>query len=599
MSHDLFAAFSSEESHAGPGNRTISDGGLLSSERVRIGTDVTTYRPALATFCEDEDDFGDFEDASKTGPSEGLTAPPISSGIKSHDISSPRPTFQGPKQESKTIHTPPNRTPPTKPTYPPPRHSAPPRSKDVRQKASASPSKPAPEVGAHPFAGRMDFLFEADDDEYNAGTDEIADIASNPEAAMAYSKRVVLEQQAREEARKQVERSPKQGFLKQRELVAVSDAVSEQSKDSRTAKEARADVLLDAEDDSGWGEPVDDHATVPTNKQHASPRARLPVIDLLGLDAETPGPLQEAERTNTPMRPMTGLARTLHHQNMVAGNPSPVLVQHDTADNDDWDDFEEGQVTIPASSAANKVEPSIPRAPQSATITTNAPHPPPTDVPPPSLLLSIFTSLLESGNEALFNSLSKLNATQRATLLSHPATHQFLRGYLSLAIVLGHIVAGRKFRWKRDSHLAQSMRIGPSVAGGGKGGMKLTGVDRGEVAKEDREVLDCIRLWKMQVGKLRSAVAGATASGLLAGEASMPQVPEVAEQMVIKTLKVEEGGLTAPAACALCGLKREERVMKVDVDVQDSFGEWWLEGANCHAVCLSFWVEHKEKLRSR
>ncbi|KAK3674782.1 hypothetical protein LTR78_005504 [Recurvomyces mirabilis] len=604
MSQDLFAAFGSEESDACPSYSTESECSRLSSERVRIGTNVTTPSSTLATFCEDEDDFGDFEDASNTGPSEVLAAPSMLSSTNLQDVSHSRQTFSSPKPEPEAISTPSNRTPLTKPTYPPPKRSTPPPPTDARRKASTRPSKPAPEVGAHPFAGRMDFLFEADDDEYNAGTDEIADIASNPEAAMAYSKRVVLEQQAREEAKKQVERSQKQGAPKQAELVPVSDTVSKRSKDSRRTKEARVDVLLDAETDSGWGEPVDDYANVLTEPQYAKPDAYLPAVDLLALDGWRPGTTLESERTNTPIRPMTELARTLHHQSMVAKKPSPILAHETIADSDEWDDFEEAPASQSVAHCLDNTADDASRrnrlviAQQTMPPAIQAQPPPPTNVPPPSVLMSMFPSLLEAGNDALFNTLSKLDTAQRQTLLSHPATHQFLRGYLALALVLAHVIVGRKLRWKRDSHLAQSMRIGPSVAGGGKGGMKLTGVDRGEVAKEDREVLDCIRLWKMQVGKLRSAVAGATASGLLAGEAGMPQVPELAEQMSVKTLKVDEGGFTAPAACALCGLKREERVTKVDVEVQDSFGEWWVDGANCHAVCLNFWVEHKEKLRS-
>ena len=42
---------------------------------------------------------------------------------------------------------------------------------------------------------------------------------------MAYSKRVILEQQARDEAKKQADHLSKQGVPKQRELVNVSDNI--------------------------------------------------------------------------------------------------------------------------------------------------------------------------------------------------------------------------------------------------------------------------------------------------------------------------------------------------------------------------------------
>lgn len=128
--------------------------------------------------------------------------------------------------------------------------------------------------------------------------------------------------------------------------------------------------------------------------------------------------------------------------------------------------------------------------------------------------------------------------------------------------------------------------------------MKLAGVDKSEAAREEQEVLDAVRLWRGQVGKLRSAVAAANAT-TPDGEGRLPNVPDIAEQMPVKTLKATEGGMTAPHACALCGLKREERVGKVDVEVNDSFGEFWVDGMNMHLLCRNFWEEHKAKLKSR
>lgn len=124
--------------------------------------------------------------------------------------------------------------------------------------------------------------------------------------------------------------------------------------------------------------------------------------------------------------------------------------------------------------------------------------------------------------------------------------------------------------------------------------MKLTGLDKTEAAKEDREVLDLVRLWRAQAGKLRSAVT--SANSLPSSSAKLPAVPEIGEQMPVRLLKA---GLTAAHACALCGLKREERVARVDEEVEDSFGEWWVEGMNMHTNCCSFWEEYQGKLRSR
>ncbi|KAK6400700.1 hypothetical protein LTR95_019276, partial [Oleoguttula sp. CCFEE 5521] len=119
----------------------------------------------------------------------------------------------------------------------------------------------------------------------------------------------------------------------------------------------------------------------------------------------------------------------------------------------------------------------------------------------------------------------------------------------------------------------------------------------GELAKEEREVLDVLRLWNAQARRLRSAVTAVNASA--SGNGKLPAVPEIAEAMPIKTLKSAEGGFTAALTCALCGLKREERVTKLDEGIEDSFGEWWVNGAGMHVTCWRFWEEMKGKLKER
>ncbi len=138
------------------------------------------------------------------------------------------------------------------------------------------------------------------------------------------------------------------------------------------------------------------------------------------------------------------------------------------------------------------------------------------------------------------------------------------------------------------------MKIG-SAQGSKLSGMKLTGIDKGENLKEEREVADVVRIWKEQLGKLRSAVAAANAGG-----ASPPLgvIPEIAGTLPVRVGKVAEGAFVAEKACVLCGLKREERVEKVDVSVEDTFGEWWVEYWG-HAACHNFWEEHKDELRQR
>ncbi|TKA60194.1 hypothetical protein B0A55_12961 [Friedmanniomyces simplex] len=551
MSQDLFAEFGSQA----PPLHGIGDAarGHEQSRGPGIGPESAT--PDRATLVplegdrgkeiDEEDDFGDFEDASNAA-SASYAEPTAKAVSKTAEKTTPR----APEK-----------------TYPPPR----PLQAEKKQPPS-QPAKDPPDVGRHPFANHMDLLFAADDDEYDAGADEIADLATNPEAAMAYSKRVIAAQQANEFS------GNKNASASVRGSVEPKHEPRKLRKKSAYVPAPNTEVMFDAEDD-----PPDDFgdfegASDGAHKSSAAPSgSAMPDVDLLALDERDP---QRSATTSEPTRSL---------------------------EEDAWDDFEDSAIPVvdarnaAASSNVARESPfqrTMGAIAPKASATTGVELLPPTNMPPPAVLLSIFPSIFASGQEALLDPVSKLDMKQRQVLLAHPATHLFLRGYLGLAVVLGHIVAGRKLRWKRDQYLAQGMRIGPAAAGG-KSGMKLAGVDKSEVAKEDREALDALRLWKSQIGKLRSAVAAASAT-TPDGEIKLPPVPEISEQsMPVRTVKAIEGGITAPHACALCGLKREERVAKVDVEVNDSFGEWWVEGMNMHLLCRNFWEEHKGKLRTR
>lgn len=268
------------------------------------------------------------------------------------------------------------------------------------------------------------------------------------------------------------------------------------------------------------------------------------------------------------------------------------------ADDDEWGEFAD----LPAETAIKNARPLSGieadawawdlvdnRPPPGQTKTIEAP--PPTNIPPPSVLLGILPQLFDLPQSSLFKAVASQPFSLKNRILSDPATIDFLRGYILIAIVAARIIAGRKLRWKRDTHLSQAMKIGPAAAGG-KGGMKLTGVDRAESAREEREAADVVQTWREQVGRLRSAIA--TANSSIHDKSAHLIVPEISETMVIKP----EGGLTAPKACALCGLKREERISKVDMKVEDSFGEWWVEYWG-HTACRNFWQEHESKLKQR
>jgi len=220
---------------------------------------------------------------------------------------------------------------------------------------------------------------------------------------------------------------------------------------------------------------------------------------------------------------------------------------------------------------------------------------PPTNIPPPSVLLTIFPQLFNLLQTTLFQAVSNQPFSLKNRIISDPSTIDFLRAYILIAVVAAQIVAGRKSRWKRDTHLSQAMKIGPAVAGG-KSGMKLMGVDKAEISREDREAAELVRSWKEQIGRLRSAVAVANSS--LHDQSTHLMVPEINETMTVRTATVLEGALTAPKCCFLCGLKRNERIFKIDVQVEDSFGEWWVEHWG-HRTCKNFWIEHESKLKQR
>lgn len=247
----------------------------------------------------------------------------------------------------------------------------------------------------------------------------------------------------------------------------------------------------------------------------------------------------------------------------------------------DWDASWEGDAV---DTSKQQPEPAKP-------VTKSETGPPPTNVPPPSILLSLFPQLLGSINTGLFQPTSGQPTSIKDRVLSDPATIHFLNGYLTLATVAARVIAGRKLRWHRDKFLSQGMTI--SAATGGRRGMKLSGVDKSQASHEDREAADVAAVWKEIVGRLRSAVAAANSS-LPAGEPRL-RVPELSDSMAVQTAK---GALTAPKACVVCGLKRDERVSKVDFEVEDSFGEWWVEFWG-HRACRNFWLEHEANLRQR
>ena len=216
---------------------------------------------------------------------------------------------------------------------------------------------------------------------------------------------------------------------------------------------------------------------------------------------------------------------------------------------------------------------------------TSASALPPSNVPPPSILISLVSGLVEKLPLQVENAMQSLSESGGPSRVLETA----LRKCIASLRVAARITAGRKLRWKRDTHLAQSMRIGQA----GKG-MKLSGVDRNEVKKEDREAAEFVDTWQKRLGSIRRALA--LVNSQVAG--SPLALPEIAETMAVRAIKVVNGGVLAPKCCVLCGIKREERVDKVDVDVYDAFSEWWTDHWG-HTECKMFWIEHERYLNQR
>ena len=210
---------------------------------------------------------------------------------------------------------------------------------------------------------------------------------------------------------------------------------------------------------------------------------------------------------------------------------------------------------------------------------------PPTNVPPPSILMNLLATLIQKLPAQIEEALK--TGSHGASI----ALERAVRQCLASLRVAARITAGRKLRWKRDQHLAQSMSIGPA---GRPGGMKLVGVDKGEVQREDREAAELVRIWQQKLGSIRNALAAVNRD--VAGRPLT--LPNLSTAMAVRILKLADGALYAPKCCFLCGLKREERADTVDTDVWDNFREFWSDSWG-HSECVVFWEDHEGSLFGR
>jgi len=140
-------------------------------------------------------------------------------------------------------------------------------------------------------------------------------------------------------------------------------------------------------------------------------------------------------------------------------------------------------------------------------------------------------------------------------------------------------------RWKRDTILAQSVRIGQAGKGGG---MKLAAVNRSESTKEERDSEEMAHDWSRYLLEFNSILA----------QAGFPSHRmKLSASLSLKTVK-HTSTSDLSKQCALCGLKRTERLSDIDVDVDDLFGEFWTEHWG-HRDCCEFWYSYKDLLGHR
>ncbi|OXV07807.1 hypothetical protein Egran_04427 [Elaphomyces granulatus] len=203
----------------------------------------------------------------------------------------------------------------------------------------------------------------------------------------------------------------------------------------------------------------------------------------------------------------------------------------------------------------------------------------PTNIPPPSVLLQLFPPRLGGFYEKL--------TTENNTAEGNTSVTESALRLVSMLKVTARVITGRSLRWKRDNILNQSTKIGPARSGK-SGGMKLSSVSKNETVREEQEVMEVVEVWRRHAALFNRVI-------LSAGKRPFPVTADKAR---VTTASPSQGALTAIHPCAICGLKRDERLAKVDEDIEDSFGDWWIDYWG-HADCKRFWDESSKLLHQR
>jgi hypothetical protein len=400
--------------------------------------------------------------------------------------------------------------------------------------------------------------------------------------------------------------APSREQLDERWAVSQDVTTLKTTPQSRQVALSNVDVLFDAdeaeaEDDFGDFEDVE-ATNLPKKLSTFEVKQATPIpsvllvseqFNLLGLEDE-PIPEVEQERPQLPSLEVTNEVVT-------------------SGDVDDWGDFVESpreQQQYPKSAAA---QPTVLQAlpltaldeptqhvldgkddgwdgfedwnAEAVEVSTNIPtrpspelpdEPRPTNIPPPTIVLQLLPEVFQS--------------IQDLAKVSHKATEidETAASIVTVFAVSARIIAGRSLRRKRDTYLAQSTRIGPSVSGARSGGMKLTAVNKSEAIREEREAADVCDAWSSN-------------THIFAGIVTKSEHRRPWMNLNIKMTPRPSPGfgtLEAKDPCALCGIKRDERIAGVDFDADDVFNEYWTEHWG-HTDCKVFWYTYRDMLDQR
>jgi len=118
--------------------------------------------------------------------------------------------------------------------------------------------------------------------------------------------------------------------------------------------------------------------------------------------------------------------------------------------------------------------------------------------------------------------------------------------------------------------------------------MKLTALDKGESRKEDQEAEEAIASWTRVSHILNAAMVKA--------KVQKPPI-SLSTKLVVRTVTGPDV-LNANRICSLCGLKRNERINGIDIDVSDVFGEFWVEHWG-HRDCCVWWERYNQLLEQK